>query len=100
MRQSATEVSALLKLLAAPNRLLILCHLIEAERSVGELCQLLQMKPPAMSQQLARLRRERLLETRRDGQTVYYAIADDKVAALITFLYQTYCQDADPAQET
>ena len=93
LQNQAQKVSDLLKLLSAPNRLLILCHLIEAERSVGELCELVGMKPPAMSQQLTLLRREALIESRRDGQMIFYSIADKKVKKLMAFLYVNYCQD-------
>ncbi len=94
LQKQAEQVSELLKLLSAPNRLLILCHLVEAEQSVGELCELVGMKPPAMSQQLALLRREGLIASRRDGQTIFYSINDKKVKKLMAFLYATYCQDS------
>ncbi len=93
MQKQAERVSELLKLLSAPNRLLILCHLVEAELSVGELCEVVGMKAPAMSQQLALLRREGLIASRRDGQTIYYSIDDKKVKKLMAFLYATYCQE-------
>jgi DNA-binding transcriptional ArsR family regulator len=94
MKESAEIVSGLLKLLSAPKRLLILCHLIESEHCVTDLCELIGMKPPAMSQQLAILRREGLLSSRREGQTVFYGIADEKVEKLMSFLYDNYCKDS------
>jgi DNA-binding transcriptional ArsR family regulator len=94
MKDSAEVVAGLLKLLSTPNRLLILCHLIESEQCVTSLCELVGMKPPAMSQQLAILRRERLLSTRREGQTIFYSIADEKIEQLMSFLYDTYCKDS------
>ena len=97
MKESAEVVAGLLKMLSAPNRLLILCHLIESEQCVTDLCELVGMKPPAMSQQLAILRREGLLSSRRDGQTIFYAIADEKVEKLMSFLYETYCKDSTNA---
>ena len=93
LEDKAEQVSELLKLLSAPNRLLILCHLIDAEQNVGELCDLVGMKPPAMSQQLTRLRREGLIEARREGQSIFYSIADKKVKKLMSFLYVTYCKN-------
>lgn len=93
IEESAEAVAGLLKLLSAPNRLLILCHLIESEQCVTDLCDLVGMKPPAMSQQLAMLRREGLLSSRRDGQTIFYSIADKKVEKLMGFLYETYCKN-------
>jgi DNA-binding transcriptional ArsR family regulator len=94
MAESANSVAGLLKLLSAPNRLLILCHLTEAELCVTDLCELVGMKPPAMSQQLTLLRREKLLASRREGQTIFYSIADEKVKELMSFLYETYCKDS------
>ncbi|MDB4224673.1 metalloregulator ArsR/SmtB family transcription factor [Granulosicoccus sp.] len=93
LEDKAEQVSELLKLLSAPNRLMILCHLIDAEQNVGELCDLVGMKPPAMSQQLSRLRREGLIEARREGQSIFYSIADKKVKKLMSFLYVTYCKN-------
>ena len=93
LEEKAEQVSEILKLLSAPKRLMILCHLVEAEQNVGELCDLVGMKPPAMSQQLNRLRREGLVATRRDGQSIFYSIADKNVKKLMSFLYVTYCKD-------
>ena len=93
LEDKAEQVSELLKLLSAPNRLMILCHLVDAEQSVGELCNLVGMKPPAMSQQLTRLRREGLIEARREGQSIFYSISDKKVKKLMSFLYVTYCKN-------
>lgn len=95
IEEAAEKVSGLMKLLSAPNRLLILCQLVEGEKCVGDLCELLDMKAPAMSQQLSILRREGLLSTRRDGQTIYYFIRDKKILKLMTFLYDNYCNAAD-----
>lgn len=94
LQDTATEVSAIMKLLAAPNRLMILCQLVEAEQCVGELCEQLGMSPPAMSQQLAILRREGVIASRRDGQLIYYRIDDENVSGLMRFLYDTYCNKA------
>lgn len=91
LHQSAQQVSDLMKMLSSVNRLLILCQLTQGERSVGDLCQLVDMKPAAMSQQLALLRREGLLQSERVGQSIFYSIADDKVLKTITFLHDTYC---------
>ncbi len=94
LEEKAEQVSQLLKLLSAPNRLMILCHLIDAERNVGELCNLVGMKPPAMSQQLTRLRAEGLVTARREGQTIFYSIADENAKKLMSFLYDTYCKES------
>ncbi|MEL7487769.1 MAG: metalloregulator ArsR/SmtB family transcription factor [Pseudomonadota bacterium] len=91
MEATADEVSGYMKLLASPSRLMILCQLVESERSVGELCELVGMKPPAMSQHLARLRQEGVLATRREAQTIYYAIVDPNTSSIMMFLYETFC---------
>lgn len=99
MRQQAESVSALMKVLSHPNRLLILCLLAEHERSVGELAERVGMREAAVSQQLAMLRQLNLVRTRRDGQTVFYAIARDDLSALMAFLYATYCPAPNPESE-
>lgn len=91
MTAAADRVSDLMKVLSNPKRLMILCQLIGAERSVGDLADLLAMRPAAVSQQLGLLRREDLVIARRDGQTIFYAIHRDDVRRLIAFLYDTYC---------
>lgn len=99
MEQTADRISGLLKLLSSRQRLMTLCHLAEGEQSVGALCQALGMKPPAMSQQLSILRREGVLSRRRDGQTIYYAIADQDVRTIMAFLYATFCQTPQTENE-
>lgn len=91
METAAEQVSELMKALANKHRLLVLCQLVERERSVGELARLLDVREPAMSQQLAVLRREGLVRARRDGQTIYYGLERDDVRSLMQFLYDTYC---------
>ena len=94
MEVAAERVSELMKLLANKHRLLVLCQLAEGERSVGELARLLGVREPAMSQQLAVLRREGLVRPRREAQTIYYALAREDVRRLMEFLYATYCSNA------
>jgi DNA-binding transcriptional ArsR family regulator len=94
MKVAAERVSELMKLLANKHRLLVLCQLAEGEKSVGELARLLGVREPAMSQQLAVLRREGLVRPRRQAQTIHYALARDDVGRLMEFLYATYCGDA------
>jgi len=78
LQDTAKDVSGLMKLLSAPNRLMILCQLIESEKCVGELCRQLGMRSASMSQQLALLRQENVVSARRDGQTIFYSIVDEK----------------------
>ena len=73
------------------SRLTILCNLLDGENSVGELEVYLSLRQSTVSQQLARLRLEGLVSARRDGKTIHYSIADDKVRAVIGVLYNTFC---------
>jgi ArsR family transcriptional regulator len=91
MAANALRASELLKVLANPHRLLILCHLAEGELSVGELEQLLKLRQPTLSQQLARLREDRLVDTRRAGKMIYYRLASTDARRLIQLLYELFC---------
>jgi ArsR family transcriptional regulator, virulence genes transcriptional regulator len=91
MKATAPKVSGLMKVLSNEHRLMILCQLVETERSVGEMADALNMRQAALSQQLALLRKDGLVSTRRDAQTIYYSLARKDVRALMGFLYQTYC---------
>ena len=91
MQSSAREASSLLKALANENRLMILCQLIGGELTVGELTARIGLSQSAMSQHLAVLRRDTLGETRREAQTIYYTMADQRVARVIKLLYDIYC---------
>ncbi len=86
----APEAAAFLKALSHEGRLTILCHLAERERSVTELERLLGSRQAAVSQQLARLRLEGLVTTRRNGKTIIYAIQDPKVLETIRLLQGLY----------
>lgn len=76
---------------ANPYRLLILCRLHEGEQSVGALVQLIGLSQSALSQHLARLRRDGVVQTGREGQTIHYALASTKVARAVALLYGLYC---------
>ena len=91
MADRASEAAAFLKTLAHEGRLMILCHLCGGEKSVGTLEGLLGIRQAAVSQMLARLRDENLVKTRRDGKTVYYALADERTEAVIGLLHSLYC---------
>jgi DNA-binding transcriptional ArsR family regulator len=92
MLESARHASDYLKALAHENRLMLLCLLGEKERTVSELESLLALRQPAVSQQLARLRLEGLVQTRRDGKAVYYRLADEDTRALIRLIYDKFCK--------
>ena len=88
----ARKASDFLKAVAHENRLIILCLLAERERSVTELELALELSQAAVSQQLARLRHEGLVETRRDGRAVYYSLADDTTRRFIQAIYDKFCR--------
>lgn len=91
MARNATEATEFLKALAHEGRLMILCHLVEGERSVGELEALVGARQAAVSQNLARLRADRLVSARRDGRTIHYSLRDPRIATLIGTLYEMFC---------
>ena len=91
MKNSALDAETLLKALANRHRLMILCQLIDAERAVGELAEFLSLRDSTVSQHLALLRKDGLVATRRDGQTIWYAIASEPAKRLLETLYQIYC---------
>ena len=92
MAQHARQAAGYLKTLAHPSRLLLLCCLAERERSVTELEQLLSLRQATVSQQLARLRDEGLVSTRREGKTVFYALSDDTTKRFIAVIYDRFCK--------
>jgi DNA-binding transcriptional ArsR family regulator len=92
LMRNARDASDFLKALSHESRLLLLCLLAERERSVGELEQILSMRQSAVSQQLARLRYDDLVTTRRDGKTIYYSLANDDVRRLISVIYDIFCE--------
>lgn len=98
LQENASRVSVLLKTMANEWRLLILCHLAESEKSVGELEQLLDLNQSALSQHLGVLRRERLVATRRSAQSIIYSLASDEAEVLTRTLCELYCKEnrADP----
>jgi ArsR family transcriptional regulator, virulence genes transcriptional regulator len=86
------EVAGVLRSLANPRRLLLLCKLAEAGRmSVNDLATALALSQPAVSQHLALLRDEQIVTFERDGQTLFYRIQDRRIEALLGNLYQIYC---------
>jgi len=93
MRQSADEAGRLLKALGNPDRLLLLCLLSQGESHVGGLEERLGIGQPTLSQQLGVLRREGLVETRKDGKQVYYRISSPQALAVIQTLYRLYCAE-------
>lgn len=95
----ARQAATLLRALANPTRLMLLCLLVEGEHSVGELNQRIPMSQSALSQHLARLREEKLVTTRRESQTIHYRIADPLVLELIAPLHRRFCSTGQPPEE-
>ena len=89
--RKARKASNFLKALSHENRLLLLCLLAERERTVSELEALLSLRQPVVSQQLARLRLDQLVTTRRDGKAIYYSLANDDVRRVISVIYDIFC---------
>ncbi|MGV8841152.1 MAG: ArsR/SmtB family transcription factor [Bauldia sp.] len=85
------EASSLLTAMANRNRLLILCHLVGGELAVADLATRVDLSQSALSQHLAKLRALRLVETRRDGQSVFYSLSSGAVRRVIETLYDIYC---------
>ncbi len=91
LQESARRASNLLKAMSNEHRLLILCQLLKGEKSVGELEKLIGLSQSALSQHLARLRRDDLVKTRRSAQTIYYSLKGEEASAVIDTLYGLYC---------
>lgn len=91
MAENASDASEFLKALAHESRLLILCILAEGEKSVGDLETLLAQRQSTVSQQLARLRLDGLVTTRRDGKSIYYSLANDDVRLILQSIYSVFC---------
>lgn len=94
LRENADAAGQLLKALGNPDRLLLLCQLVAGEMNVGELEERLKIVQPTLSQQLGVLRREGLVDTRRDGRQIYYSISSPQALAVIETLYQLFCSEA------
>ena len=92
VQERAKEATRFLKTLANQHRLTILCHLVEGERAFGELEGLLGIQQAHLSQQLARLRRDGLVRTRRVSRTIYYRLGSDDAKAMIGTLYGLFCR--------
>ena len=95
LQENASRASALLKTMANEWRLLILCNLAEGEKSVGQLEELIGLNQSALSQHLAVLRREQLVQTRRMAQSIYYSLKSNEAAMIMATLYDAYCRTDD-----
>ncbi len=95
MQVHAADAAGLMKALGNESRLMILCVLAEGERSVGDLNTVVPLSQSALSQQLARLRQQGLVRTRRESQTIYYSLAEGPADRVINLLHDIYCGAAE-----
>lgn len=99
MREAAGRATAMLRVLANEDRLLLLCQLTQGEASVSALEQTLQIRQPTLSQQLGILRSEGIVSTRREGKKIFYRLSDERAVSVLGTLYCLYCP-AEPVQES
>jgi DNA-binding transcriptional ArsR family regulator len=95
MRAAADKAQALLKVMSNPDRLLLLCQLVQGEQCVSDLEQALGIQQPTLSQQLGVLRDAQLVATRREGKQIYYSITSGEAQAVMQLLYTLYCKPGD-----
>ncbi|MDE2029096.1 MAG: winged helix-turn-helix transcriptional regulator [Alphaproteobacteria bacterium] len=93
MSETAHEVGELLKAIANPHRLVMLCQMVEGEKSVGQLAEFTGIRDSTASQNLSLMRKMGLVEARRDGQTMWYSIKSPEAHAILETLYRLYCAD-------
>ena len=100
MQEYAADAAGLMKALGNESRLMILCVLADGERSVSDLNTIVPLSQSALSQQLARLRQQGLIKTRRESQTIYYSLEPGPADRVITLLHDIYCGQEDcPPQD-
>ncbi len=92
MEKNSKKAESMLKILANSKRLMILCHLLKTEKTVGELSALVNLSQSALSQHLAKMRALNLVETKKIGQEVFYRIENIEVEAILLTLYLIYCK--------
>ena len=91
MRSRAGQASKLLGAMANDKRLMILCQLVNGERTVGELAESLETRQSTISQHLALLKKDGFVESRRDGQSQFYSLAGEEAKTILGALYELYC---------
>ena len=97
LREVASEVASLLSRMANPDRLMLLCLLVEGEKNVSTLGEQSGIEQPTLSQQLTVLRNEGLVATRREGKYIYYRLESEAVLQLMGTLYTVFCQNEENA---
>ncbi len=97
LEDKAEDAARFLKMLASAPRLLLMCHMFDRECSVGDLAEKTGMRMPTVSQQLSLLRAQGLVETRREGTTIYYRLVSNAAQEVMSVLYKNFCsEDAPP----
>jgi DNA-binding transcriptional ArsR family regulator len=91
MKAQCSEVAAIMKALAHPQRLMLMCHMAEGEKNVSEMLELCDISQSQLSQFLNRMQREKLLKIRKEGNFVFYNISDKKVLKLIQSMQKIFC---------
>jgi DNA-binding transcriptional ArsR family regulator len=91
LERKAEEASRLLSAMGNPRRLMVLCNMLDGEKSVGELADIAGLSSAALSQHLGKMRALSLVKTRRDGQTIFYSLASREVRAMLETLYRLFC---------
>jgi ArsR family transcriptional regulator len=91
MKENADKACRMMKTLANRDRLMLLCQLSQGEKRVGELEEVTNIQQPTLSQQLAVLREEGVVSTRRDGKHIYYKISSPIAMSVMELLYASYC---------
>ena len=100
MREAAGRATAMLRVLANEDRLLLLCQLTQGEACVSDLEELLGIRQPTLSQQLGVLRVEEIVSTRREGKKIFYQVSDERVVSVLKTLYGLYCPAPVGAEPT
>lgn len=91
LEEKAEEASRLLTAMGNPKRLMVLCNMLDGEKSVGELADIAGLSSAALSQHLGKMRALSLVKTRREGQTIYYSLASREAHAVLKTLYRLFC---------
>ena len=94
LQDNASRACSLLKAMANPARLMVLCEIADGEKSVGELEETVGLSQSGLSQHLAVLRNKNLVTTRREGQTILYSLCSEEAAAVMGTLYDVFCRTA------
>lgn len=92
MKAQASKASTLLNAMSNDKRLMILCQLIDGERTVNDLAERLDARQSTISQHLTLLRKDGFVQPRRDGQAQYYSLAGDEARSILETLYSLYCE--------